>query len=179
MSGEGCAEGGDEILGCPYLGATQERLDLAPHLFNGVEVRGVGGKEDGLGTCGGDEGERRLAFVRGEVVHDDQIAGPQRRVEHFGDVGAEDFRVRRPSMVMQAVVPSSRMEEIMVVVFQWPHGALAWQRSPRGARPRRRVMFGFTLALALASSIAFRGRRTVRSRRHQRPGWKAQSAAYS
>jgi hypothetical protein len=30
-----------------------------------------------------------------------------------------------PSMAMQAVVPSSRMEEIIVVVFQCPHGALA------------------------------------------------------
>jgi len=26
---------------------------------------------------------------------------------------------------MQAVEPSSRMDEIMVVVCQWPHGALA------------------------------------------------------
>ncbi len=39
--------------------------------------------------------------------------------------------------------------------------------------------FGFTLALVFARSIAFRGRRTEQSRRHQQPGRKAQSAAYS
>jgi hypothetical protein len=30
-----------------------------------------------------------------------------------------------PSKAMQAVVPSSRMEAVMVVVCQRPHGALA------------------------------------------------------
>ena len=66
-------------LGVTWARAAQEGFDLAPHLFDGVEVRGVGGQEEGLGTCGGEEGERRLAFVRGELVHEHEVAGAQRR----------------------------------------------------------------------------------------------------
>src|SRR5271163_3336911 len=50
---------------------------------------------------------------------------------------------------MQAVEPSRRMEEIMVVVLQWPEGVSSWTRWPWGERPRSRVM----LVLAPASSI--------------------------
>ena len=35
-----------------------------------------------------------------------------------------------PSIVMQAVVPSKRIEPIMVVVHQWPKGALSFRRAP-------------------------------------------------
>src|SRR5271170_3535165 len=50
---------------------------------------------------------------------------------------------------MQAVEPSRRIEEIMVVVLQWPEGVSSWTRWPWGERPRRRVI----LVLAPASSI--------------------------
>jgi len=48
-----------------------------------------------------------------------------------------------PSMAMQAVLPSRRIDEIIVVVHQWPHGASSIMRWPPFARPRRRVIFVF------------------------------------
>ena len=54
-----------------------------------------------------------------------------------------------PSMAMQAVEPSMRIDEIIVVVHQWPCGAESTSRWPPFARPRRRVMF----VLAPDSSI--------------------------
>jgi len=40
-----------------------------------------------------------------------------------------------------AVIPVSRNAPVKVVVFQWPCGTPARQRSPRGDRPRRRAIF--------------------------------------
>ena len=53
-----------------------------------------------------------------------------------------------PAMVMQAVLPSSRMELIMVVLCQRPQGAAACSRFPCRKRPRKRVR----LIVALFSS---------------------------
>lgn len=36
------------------LGTTQEVLDFAPHLFDGVEVGGIGWQEEDLGASSGD-----------------------------------------------------------------------------------------------------------------------------
>ena len=41
-----------------------------------------------------------------------------------------------PSSTMGAVMPPSRRPPTKVVVFQWPWGAPARSRSPRGALPR-------------------------------------------
>ena len=48
-----------------------------------------------------------------------------------------------PSKAMQAVVPSSRMEDIMVVVCQWPCGVWAWTRSPLERPPAEPGQVGF------------------------------------
>ena len=53
-----------------------------------------------------------------EVVHDDDVARAKRGAEYFSDIGLEDLRVGGPSIVMQAVDPSRRIEDIMVIVFQ-------------------------------------------------------------
>lgn len=59
-----------------------------------------------------------------------------------------------PSMVMQAVVPSSRTEEIIVVVRPCPCGAWQTNRSPLGERPRRRVMFVLAADSSMKTSRA-------------------------
>jgi hypothetical protein len=69
-------------------------------------------------------------------------------------------------MVMQAVEPSRRIEQIMVVVCQWPWGLLAWTRSPRGARPRRRVRLVF--APDSSRKISLAGSKPSWRRRHTR-----------
>lgn len=66
----------------------------------------------------------------------------------------------------QAVLQSSRTELIIVVVRQWPCGALASRRRPRGARPRRRVMFVFAADSSRKTSLA--GSRPPWPRRHRR-----------
>ncbi|MGF7163300.1 hypothetical protein FHS85_004963 [Rhodoligotrophos appendicifer] len=45
-----------------------------------------------------------------------------------------------------------------VVVFQWPWGTLAWQRSPVGARPRKRAIFAE--APVSSMKISFSGARS-------------------
>ena len=52
-----------------------------------------------------------------------------------------------PSMVMQAVEPSTRIAEIIVVVRQWPCGQLATSRSPprRATAQAGHVCFGSRL----------------------------------
>ncbi len=57
------------------LGGAQRVLHFAPHLFDRVEVRGVGGEEERFGSGGGDQGQGGFVLVRGEVVNDDQING--------------------------------------------------------------------------------------------------------
>src|SRR3546814_621420 len=46
-----------------------------------------------------------------------------------------------PSSTIGAVMPQVRRAPTKVVVFQWPCGTGARQRSPRGERPQRRAIF--------------------------------------
>src|SRR5579864_17707 len=48
-----------------------------------------------------------------------------------------------PSTTSGALSPSTRRPARKVVVFQWPCGTKSTRRSPRGARPRVRVMLVF------------------------------------
>lgn len=57
------------------LRLAQEGLHLAPHHFDGVEVRGVGRQETGFGTGLPDQLKGKLIFVGAEDVEDDDIAG--------------------------------------------------------------------------------------------------------
>jgi hypothetical protein len=115
------------------LGAAQAGFDFAPHFLNRIEVRGVGRQKEDLGPGLRNQGEGQLTFMRREVVHDHHIALAQGRAQDAADIGQETSASVAPSMVMQAVEPSRRIEQIMVVVCQWPWGLLAWTRSPRGA----------------------------------------------
>ena len=131
------------------LGAAQGALDFAPHLLNGIEVRGVGRQKENLGPCLRNQGESGLTFVRGEVVHNDDIALAQGRREDPADIGPENLRIGGPlDGHAGGGTIEARIAQIMVVVCQWPWGLLAWTRCPRGARPRKRV----SLVLAPDSS---------------------------
>lgn len=82
----------EKLVGSGLL-TSQGGLDLAPHLFNGIEVGRVGGQELDARADGLDELESGLVFVGAKVVHDDDVAGAQRRQEHFANIGAKDFRI--------------------------------------------------------------------------------------
>jgi len=80
--------------------------------------------------------------VSGQIVHDHEIAGSERGREHLLDIGQKAFAIHWPVQDQGAVIASRRKPAVKVVVFQWPCGTLARQRSPRGlaaAQPRHFV----------------------------------------
>ena len=90
--GDRLQEGG---LGACFGGA-QESFDLAPHQFDGVQIRRVGGQKPGLRTDGGDQSEGGFVFMGPEIVQHDDVARAQGRHEDFPHVGLEDLGVGRP-----------------------------------------------------------------------------------
>jgi len=73
--GQGLADGGDQLCRRARFGAPKQRFDLAPHLLDGIEIRRVGRQEEPPGSGVGDQGQRRVAFVGGEIVEDDEVPG--------------------------------------------------------------------------------------------------------
>ena len=61
------------------------------------------------------------AFVGGQIVHDDDVAGPEGWDELF-DVGLEACALIGPSKTSGAVEAVERRPATKVVVFQWPVG---------------------------------------------------------
>ena len=86
----------DEGIEGSRLDPAQRRLDLAPHLLDGVEIRGIGGQEADVRPGGADELRDARGAVRQEVVEGDDVAGAQRRHERRLRVHEEHSRVRRP-----------------------------------------------------------------------------------
>ncbi len=77
-------------------GFAQEQLELGEDLLDRVEVGGVGRQEQQFGTRGPDGFANGGTLVAAEVVHDDDIAGRERRDEELGDIGGKAFTVDRP-----------------------------------------------------------------------------------
>ena len=76
-----------------------------------------------------------MHLVGWQVVHHDHIAGREAGNENLLDIDAESVTIHRAvkhPRRYEAAVPQPRRE---VVVFQWPWGTVARQRSPFGARP--------------------------------------------
>ena len=98
MGGECVADAADavpeRVLG-PFSSLAQLAFELGEGHFDGIEVGGVGREEHQAGSGCFDQGGDFGAFVAGEVVHDDDIAGPQLGHEEPGDIGSEDFAVHR------------------------------------------------------------------------------------
>ena len=93
---ERCSDCLDQIGQRSGLGAAQPPFDFAPHLFDGIEIRGVSRQEEHMGAGLFDQGQSRLAFVRSQVVHDYDVSLTQRRTEDVVDIFPEDFRVGGP-----------------------------------------------------------------------------------
>lgn len=93
---QGLGDGLEEDVVWVGLGGAEERLHLAPHHLDGVEVWRVGGKETGLCACGRDERQCGLALVGPQVVQHDDVAGAQGGHEHFANVGLVHLGVGSP-----------------------------------------------------------------------------------
>ena len=87
-----------------------------------------------------------------EVVHDNDVAGLQRRDETLFDIGFEALAIDRPSKTHGAAMPSLRRAARKVSVFQWPCGTRAESLPPLAHQPRSGAM----LILAHVSSMKTR-----------------------
>ena len=110
-------------------------FDLGEDLFDGVHVGAVG-RQELLFRRGGLDGWADAGdLVRGEIVHDDEVARLERRDEDLFDIGAKFSPLIGPSNTQGAVTPSWRKAAMSVVVFQWPNGTYAMRRLPFSQRP--------------------------------------------
>ena len=71
----------------------QQVLELGEDLFDRVQVRGVFGQEEKLGTGRANELAYGFALVTAEIVHDHDVAGTKRGDEDLFDIGFEALPV--------------------------------------------------------------------------------------
>src|SRR5215211_667407 len=83
-------EGIDQIRQGSRLEATQEGLDLRPSQFNRVEVRRVRRQVDQVSTLRADQLFQSSDFVSGEIIHEQNITGLQRREDTLFDIAIKD-----------------------------------------------------------------------------------------
>jgi hypothetical protein len=93
---QSASDGFDKCGLGPRLGAAQGGFELAPHLFNGIELRRVGWQEEDLGSGASDQRESRFAFMRAEVVHDDHIALAQGWAQNTAHIRPENLSIGGP-----------------------------------------------------------------------------------
>lgn len=95
---EGFEDVGDaigDVVEAPFLGLSQKLLELGEHLFDGIEVRAIGGQVE-KPCAGGFEGAPDgLRLVAAEIVHDDNVAWLQRWQEELFDIAEEALAVDR------------------------------------------------------------------------------------
>ena len=70
-------------------------FELGEDLFDGVQVGGVFGQKEELGSCGADELTHNFASVAAEIVHDHDIAGTKRWKENLLHIEAETLAIDR------------------------------------------------------------------------------------
>jgi hypothetical protein len=77
-------------------GLAQEGFELCEDLFDRVEIGTVRRQEEKSGSGLEDGLAHRLALVRPEIVHDDDLAWRVRRGQNLLDIGEEAFAIDRP-----------------------------------------------------------------------------------
>ncbi len=92
---EQAGDGSPEGLDCSGCGLAQMSFEFGEGLLDGIEIRRVRRQiAQGCARCG-DGGFDGRAFVAGEVVHDDNVAGPEAWHKDLLDIGEEGFGVHR------------------------------------------------------------------------------------
>ena len=102
----------------PLLGEAHEVLELREDLFDGIEIGAVGREEEEPGTGFADGGPDGHSLVAAEIVHDDDIAGPEAGNKHLLDIEQEALAIDGPSKTQGAVTWSQRRAARNVMVFQ-------------------------------------------------------------
>ena len=139
-AGDGVAYG---VLGSGG-GLAQPMLELGEEHLDRVQVGRVLRQEEEPGAGGADGLPDRGALVRAEVVHDDDVAGPQRRHQHPLDVEPEavavDRAVEEPGGL--DAVTAQRGEEGHGLPVAMRHRGLQPLAARRPAAQRRHVGLG-------------------------------------
>ena len=78
------------------VGLAQEGFEFGKDLLDRVEVWAVGRQEEELCIDGADGSTHGHALVTAEIVHNDDVAGRERRHEDLLDIGQEALAVDRP-----------------------------------------------------------------------------------
>ena len=87
------------------------------HFLDGVEVGAVG-REEAQGCASRfDQLAHRSTLVTRQIVHDDDIAGPQHGDEHLSDIGFEPVAVDRSVEHHRCTMPVRRSPATFVVVL--------------------------------------------------------------
>lgn len=98
-------------------GLAHEVLELGEDLLDWVEVGAIGRQEQELGTGAADRLANGGPFVAGEVIHDDDIAGRERRHEALLDIVGEALAVDR------LVEHARRVDPVVAKRREEGHGA--------------------------------------------------------
>ena len=92
---EQCTDAAPCCFDGSFCGLSQEMFELGKDLLNRIEVGAIGRQEQQPGTSGPDRGANGRFLVAGEIVHDDDVAGHERRTEMFFDPCGEAGGVDR------------------------------------------------------------------------------------
>src|SRR3546814_10136969 len=100
-------------------------LELGEHLFDRVQVGAVGRQEEEARTDAADSGADGRTLVTAQVIHDDNVAGGQRRQQALLDICDEALAVDR------LVEDTGRVDAVTAQRRQEGHGApvAVWNRS--------------------------------------------------
>lgn len=82
-----------EAIDRALFGFSEKGLEFCEDLLDRIEVRRVRRQKQEMGASSANGAADRAAFVRAEVIHDNDVAGAQRRSEHLFDISLETFAV--------------------------------------------------------------------------------------
>jgi len=95
VGSEELADGGDDGFDGSGSGFAEQVLKLGEDLFDRVQVGRVLGQKEEFGSGATDGAANGFALVAAEIVHDHQIAWPERRDQHLLDISGEGLGVDR------------------------------------------------------------------------------------
>ena len=76
-------------------GLAEQGFELGEDVLDGIEIGAVGGQEEELGAGLADGPSHRLALVRSQIVHDDDVAWGELGCQALFDIGQEASAVDR------------------------------------------------------------------------------------
>ena len=76
-------------------GLSEQGFKLGEHLLDGIEIGTIGRQEEKPRADSTDGPAHGMALVAAEIVHDDDVAGLERRHQELLDIGFEAFAIDR------------------------------------------------------------------------------------